>query len=99
MSGRDWCYVQARVDRWSWIGQRPGGRLFATSGLWLLSVTDGRTPVPGACTVVTVALVQAGTEELVFMGGGEYDEAQGERLLSGSCGPLVDADNEALIWG
>lgn len=73
--------------------------MFATSGLGLLSVTDGRTPVPGACTVVTVALVQAGTEELVIMGGGEYDEAQGERLLSGSCGPLVDADNEALIWG
>ena len=49
--------------------------------------------------MVTVALVQTGTEELVFMGGGEYDEAQGERLLPGSCGPLVDADNEALIWG
>ena len=28
--------------------------------------------------MVTVALVQAGTDELVFMGGGEYDEAQGE---------------------
>ena len=49
--------------------------------------------------MVTVALVQTGTEELVFMGGGEYDEAQGERLLPGSCGPLVDADNEALICG
>ena len=60
------------------------GRLFATSGLGLLSVTDSRTPVPGACTVVTVALVQAGTEELVFIGGGEYDEAQGERLLPGT---------------
>ena len=34
--------------------------------------------------MVTVALVQAGTEELVFMGGGEYDEAQGERLLPGT---------------
>ena len=49
--------------------------------------------------MVTVALVQAGTEELVFMGGGEYDKAQGERLLPGSCGPLVDADNEGMMCG
>ena len=65
----------------------------------MLSVTEGRTQVPGVCTVVTVALVQAGTDELVFTGGGEYGEAQGERLLPSSSGPLVDADNEALILG
>ena len=55
--------------------------------------------VPGACTDVTVALVQAGTDELVFTGGGEYGEAKGERLFTGSCGPPVVADDEALISG
>ena len=63
-------------------------------------MAEGRTPIPGVCTGVTIALVLTDTDESGPTGGGEYGEAQGERLfIMGSSRPLAVANNEALVSG